>query len=806
MRSGLQKPGAVPFLALLIFSLLSLVPTLAKEWNFYGYSYSAHFTYLGLPRASSCEWKGSLLTDLADSSPRVRNASSTVDSRSRSAVTGSHCRPWFFGDVYSSFSDNGRDARPHQSAVHTPPRSLFGAGVEAGDDPVTYSATKRPLSITRGVSAVKEFIRRWDDQQMSRPLPPRHDPFDDTSAHPMLTLANTSVTPASLKSMQRQPTPEKLSDGAPARRFNVDSWLSRLPSLVHETWQQVCNTGARFLESWTTRLPVNYSNETLIPKYRAPHTSDGQRPPEHFEELDRASTRESLSTNLDQPRLAPRQTDSRRTLSPKSLKMTAGQSKYTGFQRDSDHICGSSMAIVIALMYIMEDSHFRHSASHHPSPFQSNLPRDHSLTGGTTTALEEPTAQHRSSYDIDEEGQPPRYTEENDPYQLASKLKSDAEIQALHPQANTSRKRHGHTTTTTPQPARSTSALSTVPTLSSFKSSMARKELQGFYQTQNENIERMLKPVEEHVRDARELNTNNQLKYKIAIYGSFAANVVLSILQLYGAVASSSLSLFTTMADSVFDPLSNLTLLLCNKTVNRVDPRKFPAGKARIETAGNICFCFLMTAVSLLLIAFSIRDLVGGSDSETGDFHLPSVIAVVVAFCTKFSLFVYCFALRNQVSQIRILWEDHRNDLFINGFGILTSVGGSKLRWWIDPMGAIILSVLISGLWLHTAYHEFQLLIGITADTKMQQLITYISMTHSPLITAIDTVRAYTSGPRLVVEVDIVMDPSESLRATHDVAEELQTKLESLPDVERAYVHVDYETTHKPEHFLKKEL
>lgn len=79
-------------------------------------------------------------------------------------------------------------------------------------------------------------------------------------------------------------------------------------------------------------------------------------------------------------------------------------------------------------------------------------------------------------------------------------------------------------------------------------------------------------------------------------------------------------------------------------------------------------------------------------------------------------------------------------------------------------------------------------------------------MTHSPLINAIDTVRAYTSGPRLVVEVDIVMEDSASLRATHDVAEELQMKLESLPDVERAYVHVDYETTHKPEHFLKKEL
>ncbi|KAB8079593.1 hypothetical protein BDV29DRAFT_475 [Aspergillus leporis] len=458
----------------------------------------------------------------------------------------------------------------------------------------------------------------------------------------------------------------------------------------------------------------------------------------------------------------------------------------------------------------MEESHLRQSISHHPSPFNTpQLPHTHipreratstlSYNEATTTALEPQVPQHRTGSTSDEEGQPPpRYTWENDPFQLASKLKTDEEIRQIQPRANTARKRDSCTPTGLIR--------ATKDPKSTLNNAVSSKQLQGFYLSQNENIERMLKPVEEHVRDAREISINNQLKYKIAVYGSFAANIVLSILQLYGAIASSSLSLFTTMADAVFDPMSNLTLLLCNKAVNRVDPRKFPAGKARIETAGNICFCFLMTTVSFILVAFSIRELAEGSKSETGDFHLPSVVAVVVAFCTKFALFIYCFALRNQVSQIRILWEDHRNDLFINGFGILTSVGGSKLRWWIDPMGAIILSVLISVLWLHTAYHEFQLLIGVTADTKMQQLITYISMTHSPFITAIDTVRAYTSGPRLLVEVDIVMDPNDSLRATHDVAEELQMKLESLPDVERAYVHVDYETTHKPEHFLKKEL
>ena len=54
------------------------------------------------------------------------------------------------------------------------------------------------------------------------------------------------------------------------------------------------------------------------------------------------------------------------------------------------------------------------------------------------------------------------------------------------------------------------------------------------------------------------------------------------------------------------------------------------------------------------------------------------------------------------------------------------------------------------------------------------------------------------SGPDIIVEVDIVMDEHATLRHTHDVSQVLQDKLETLPGVERAYVHVDYESTHTP--------
>ncbi|KAK4082160.1 uncharacterized protein Triagg1_1972 [Trichoderma aggressivum f. europaeum] len=446
--------------------------------------------------------------------------------------------------------------------------------------------------------------------------------------------------------------------------------------------------------------------------------------------------------------------------------------------------------------------------THHPNVFnlqrlqaptssrsssKSPAVRDASSTGVEAVEVADHDAverHHFTSADVERQStagyssRVPRLSAESDPYGLSFSYKTDSDLEQI--KANSSRKRDS-----------ANGAKKYAP-----KSD--HRKLRGFYENQNATIERMLKSVEDHREEARIEQGEDKLKFKIAIYGSLAANIVLTALQLYAAITSGSLSLFTTMADAIFDPLSTLALILSNRAIRSVDPRRFPAGKARLETVGNIVFCFLMSAVALIIIAFSAKELASG-DSEK-KFHLPSVISVCAAFATKFALFLYCWSLKDKYSQVNILWQDHRNDLLVNGFGILTSVGGAKLEWWIDPMGAILLSIFTSSIWLYTAFNEFLLLVGVVAPLDMQQLITYVCLTHSEAVEGIDTVRVYHSGPRLIAEVDIVMDPTRTLQDTHDVAEELQFKLESLPDVERAYVHIDYETTHKPEHAYKKDI
>lgn len=103
------------------------------------------------------------------------------------------------------------------------------------------------------------------------------------------------------------------------------------------------------------------------------------------------------------------------------------------------------------------------------------------------------------------------------------------------------------------------------------------------------------------------------------------------------------------------------------------------------HTAYKLILPKSMGSVNLVVIVESVQNLIT-SNGELKEFHIASIAAVAAALgeCyfevhlgpsnraligVKFLLFWYCLALRKKSSQVHVLWEDHRNDLFINGFG-----------------------------------------------------------------------------------------------------------------------------------------
>jgi divalent metal cation (Fe/Co/Zn/Cd) transporter len=105
--------------------------------------------------------------------------------------------------------------------------------------------------------------------------------------------------------------------------------------------------------------------------------------------------------------------------------------------------------------------------------------------------------------------------------------------------------------------------------------------------------------------------------------------------------------------------------------------------------------------------------------------------------------------------------------------------------------------------WTKTVIENVWSLIGRTAPPEFLAKLTYLIWNHHEEIKHIDTVRAYTFGSHYFVEVDIVLPEDMFLNKAHNIGETLQEKIEQLPEVERAFVHVDFEFTHRPEHKAK---
>jgi len=110
----------------------------------------------------------------------------------------------------------------------------------------------------------------------------------------------------------------------------------------------------------------------------------------------------------------------------------------------------------------------------------------------------------------------------------------------------------------------------------------------------------------------------------------------------------------------------------------------------------------------------------------------------------------------------------------------------------IDPIGAMLISLYIIFCWLKQLREQVRNLSGYAAEPEFIQKITWLTLHHSPLIQKIDTVRAFHFGTSFLVEVEVILPETMSLKEAHDIGDALEDKLESIPEVERAFVHLDY--------------
>ncbi|XP_021728855.1 metal tolerance protein 4-like [Chenopodium quinoa] len=305
--------------------------------------------------------------------------------------------------------------------------------------------------------------------------------------------------------------------------------------------------------------------------------------------------------------------------------------------------------------------------------------------------------------------------------------------------------------------------------------------------------------------DLPEEDDDEQAQHERAMKISNYANIVLLAFKIYATIKTGSLAIAASTLDSLLDLMAGGILWFTHLSMKNINIYKYPIGKLRVQPVGIIIFAAIMATLGFQVLIQAVEQLIKneGAEKMTFDQYIWLCVIMISATVVKLALFLYCRSSGNEI--VRAYAKDHYFDVVTNVVGLVAAILGDKFYWWIDPAGAILLAIYTIANWSGTVLENAVSLIGQTAPPEVLQKFTYLVIRH-PLVKRIDTVRAYTFGVLYFVEVDIELPEDIPLKEAHAIGETLQIKLEKLPEVERAFVHLDFECEHKPEHTVLSKL
>lgn len=280
-----------------------------------------------------------------------------------------------------------------------------------------------------------------------------------------------------------------------------------------------------------------------------------------------------------------------------------------------------------------------------------------------------------------------------------------------------------------------------------------------------------------------------------AININVIANVILLVAKGIAAMKSSSLSLIASLLDSALDLLCTVIVWTTNRLVSwRLSTlaRKFPVGRRRLEPIGILVFSIIMVISFLQILQESIQKLLPSGDHEIATLPAVAIASMAATVCIKGLIGIGCWRIKT--TQVQALAQDCKTDVYFNTLSLLFPLIGKHAGiWWLDPMGAALLSVYIIYDWADTCVENVTRLCGLAVDDDLQKKLIYLAYRFSAVVTGFKSVTAYHAGDGVWAEYDILLEEQTPLRRSHDIAETLQYCCEALTEVDRAFVTTDCE-------------
>ncbi len=282
--------------------------------------------------------------------------------------------------------------------------------------------------------------------------------------------------------------------------------------------------------------------------------------------------------------------------------------------------------------------------------------------------------------------------------------------------------------------------------------------------------------------------TKRQPARKATLLG-LGGNLFLFLIKMVVAIQSSSLIILSEAMDSFTDIMASVAVYASVRISAKEADEGHPFGHHRAEPISGLIVAVIAGMAGMELIHMSITRLISG---EPMSFGIAPFAALLATIGIKYLMKHYLENVGRKFKSPALLASarDCKNDVLVAA-GALVGMTGAYYGYYIlDPIIGMLVSLWVIRTGYSIGVENIDYLMGKKASEELIEALKQKAL-EIPGVRGLNEVKTHYVGNYIHVEIHINVDGEMPTAESHRIGKEVQTALESLETVDKAFVHID---------------
>jgi cation diffusion facilitator family transporter len=279
--------------------------------------------------------------------------------------------------------------------------------------------------------------------------------------------------------------------------------------------------------------------------------------------------------------------------------------------------------------------------------------------------------------------------------------------------------------------------------------------------------------------------------YSQALWITILGNVLLAISKGIVAHFSGSVAVYADAANSISDVIYSFLMALGLWAAQQPPDLSHPQGHSRYEPLVG-----LLVTISMTLAGYEAARAALTRFMQGGKVVEPGLLSIVLLIAAAVKGWMYYSTRRigrklNSPTLITTA-QDNLSDMLASVAAVTGGLAASYFNPILDPIAGFLVAAWIFRAAFRAGRENLYFLTGGGASKEMREKIVAITQ-EVPGVMGVHHLMTEYVGPRLVIDLHVNVDGKTPLTRSHAISDEVIERLQALPEVDRAYVHIEPE-------------